>query len=248
MNFKELENYLNNYFDIAQFKDYCPNGLQIQGDRDIKKVVTGVTACQALINQAVKENADAIIVHHGYFWKGESYPIVGMKYERISKLIKNGLHLFGYHLPLDGHSKIGNNILLAKKLNLTNLEFFETGSKPDISVIGNCDLDLDSFSNLIENKLDKKPIVISTKQQNKKVAICTGGAQDYIEYAYQAGADTFISGEISERTTHTARELGINYIAAGHHATEKEGVKAIANLLKQEFTLDTKFIDISNPA
>ncbi|MBK2115001.1 Nif3-like dinuclear metal center hexameric protein [Francisella orientalis] len=233
---------------MAQFKDYCPNGLQIQGDRDIKKVVTGVTACQALIDQAVKENTDAIIVHHGYFWKGESYPIIGMKYERISKLIKNGIHLFGYHLPLDGHSKIGNNVLLAKKLNLTNLEFFETGSKPDISVIGNCDLDLDSFSNLIENKLDRKPTVIATKHQNKKVAICTGGAQDYIEYAYQAGASTFISGEISEKTTHTARELGINYIAAGHHATEKEGVKTIAELLKQEFALDTKFIDIDNPA
>ncbi|WP_432772749.1 Nif3-like dinuclear metal center hexameric protein [Francisella salimarina] len=167
MNFKELENYLNNYFDIAQFKDYCPNGLQIQGNRDIKKVVTGVTACQALIDQAVKENADAIIVHHGYFWKGESYPIIGMKYERISKLIKNGIHLFGYHLPLDGHSKIGNNILLAKTKSYKS-RVFETGSKPYISVIGNCDLDLDSFSNLIENKLDRKPTVISTKQQNKK--------------------------------------------------------------------------------
>lgn len=248
MHFKELENYLNTYFAIEQFKDYCPNGLQVQGDRDIKKVVTGVTACQKLIDQAIAENADAIIVHHGYFWKGESYPIVGIKYQRIAKLIKNGIHLFGYHLPLDGHPEIGNNILLAKKLGLSNLEFFETGSKPDISIIGSCDLDLENFVNLIENKLDRKPTVIATKQQNKKVAICTGGAQDFIEYAYQAGADTFISGEISERTTHTARELDINYIAAGHHATEKEGVKAIAELLKQKFNLESKFIDIANPA
>ncbi|MBK2356667.1 Nif3-like dinuclear metal center hexameric protein [Francisella hispaniensis] len=248
MHFKELENYLNTYFAIEQFKDYCPNGLQVQGDRDIKKVVTGVTASQKLIDQAIAENADAIIVHHGYFWKGENYPIVGMKYQRIAKLIKNGIHLFGYHLPLDGHPEIGNNILLAKKLGLSNLEFFETGSKPDISIIGSCDLDLENFVNLIENKLDRKPTVIATKQQNKKVAICTGGAQDFIEYAYQAGADTFISGEISERTTHTARELDINYIAAGHHATEKEGVKAIAELLKQKFNLESKFIDIANPA
>ncbi|AEB28654.1 Nif3-like dinuclear metal center hexameric protein [Francisella hispaniensis] len=248
MHFKELENYLNNYFAIEQFKDYCPNGLQVQGDRDIKKVVTGVTACQKLIDQAIAENADAIIVHHGYFWKGESYPIVGIKYQRIAKLIKNGIHLFGYHLPLDGHPEIGNNILLAKKLGLSNLEFFETGSKPDISIIGSCDLDLENFVNLIENKLDRKPTVIATKQQNNKVAICTGGAQDFIEYAFQAGADTFISGEISERTTHTARELDINYIAAGHHATEKEGVKAIAELLKQKFNLESKFIDIANPA
>ncbi|AJI45081.1 Nif3-like dinuclear metal center hexameric protein [Francisella tularensis subsp. novicida] len=248
MYFKELENYLNTYFAIEQFKDYCPNGLQVQGDRDIKKVITAVTACQKLIDQAIAENADAIVVHHGYFWKGENYPIVGIKYQRIAKLIKNGIHLFGYHLPLDGHSKIGNNILLAKKLNLTNIEFFETGSKPDISVIGNCNLDLESFINLIESQLDRKPTVIAAKQQNNKVAICTGGAQDFIEFAYQAGADTFISGEISERTTHLAHELGINYIAAGHHATEKEGVKAIAELLKQKFNLETKFIDITNPA
>ncbi|AEE87504.1 hypothetical protein FNFX1_1118 [Francisella cf. novicida Fx1] len=248
MYFKELENYLNTYFAIEQFKDYCPNGLQVQGDRDIKKVITAVTACQKLIDQAIAENADAIVVHHGYFWKGENYPIVGIKYQRIAKLIKNGIHLFGYHLPLDGHPEIGNNILLAKKLNLTNIEFFETGSKPDISVIGNCNLDLESFINLIESQLDRKPTVIAAKQQNNKVAICTGGAQDFIEFAYQAGADTFISGEISERTTHLAHELGINYIAAGHHATEKEGVKAIAELLKQKFNLETKFIDIANPA
>ncbi|OIN83699.1 Nif3-like dinuclear metal center hexameric protein [Francisella sp. TX07-6608] len=248
MYFKELENYLNTYFAIEQFKDYCPNGLQVQGDRDIKKVITAVTACQKLIDQAIAENADAIVVHHGYFWKGENYPIVGIKYQRIAKLIKNGIHLFGYHLPLDGHPEIGNNILLAKKLGLSNLKFFETGSKPNISIIGNCNLDLESFINLIESQLDRKPTVIAAKQQNNKVAICTGGAHDFIEYAYQAGADTFISGEISERTTHLAHELGINYIAAGHHATEKEGVKAIAELLKQKFNLETKFIDIANPA
>ena len=248
MHFKDLEKYLDIFFQIDQFKDYAPNGLQIQGNRDIKKIITGVTACEALIDQAIVESADAIVVHHGYFWKGESYPIVGMKYNRISKLIKNGIHLFGYHLPLDGHSAIGNNILLAKKLGLTNLEFFDTGSKPDISIIGDCSLNLDKFTDKVETELERKPTIINAKNSNKKVAICTGGAQDYIEYAFAAGADTFISGEISERTTHAARELGINYIAAGHHATEKEGVKAIVKLLKKEFNLDTKFIDIDNPA
>jgi dinuclear metal center YbgI/SA1388 family protein len=248
MHFKDLEKILNNYFAIQEYKDYAPNGLQVQGNRDIKKVITGVTACEALIDKAIAENADAIVVHHGYFWKGESYPIVGMKYNRIAKLIQNGISLYGYHLPLDGHRKIGNNILLAQKLGLTNIEFFETGSKPDISIIGDCNLDLEKFNQLIEEKLDRKPTTIKANDNNKKVAICTGGAQDYIEYAYEAGADTFISGEISERTTHTARELGINYIAAGHHATEKEGAKAIADLLKEKFDLETKFIDIDNPA
>ena len=248
MHFKDLENFLNEYFKIDLYKDYAPNGLQVQGDREIKKVITGVTACEDLIDKAIAENADAIVVHHGYFWKGESYPIVGMKYNRIAKLLQNGISLYGYHLPLDGHTEIGNNILLAKKLGLTNLEYFDTGLKPDISIIGDCNLSLEDFANSIETSLERKPLVIKAHNANKRVAICTGGAQDYIEYAYNAGADTFISGEISERTTHTARELGINYIAAGHHATEKEGAKAIAELLKKEFNLDTKFIDINNPA
>ena len=248
MHFKDLENFLNKYFETNLYKDYAPNGLQVQGNRDIKKVITGVTACEALIRKAIAENADAIVVHHGYFWKGESHPIVGMKYNRIAKLIQNGISLYGYHLPLDGHREIGNNILLAQKLGLTNLEFFETGSKPDISIIGDCSIGLDDFAKNIENILERKPTIIKANDANKKIAICTGGAQDYIEYAYNAGADTFISGEISERTTHTARELGINYISAGHHATEREGVKAIAKVLRERFNLDTKFIDIDNPA
>ena len=248
MHFKDLENFLNEYFKIYLYKDYAPNGLQVQGDREIKKVITAVTACEDLIDKAIAENADAIVVHHGYFWKGESYPIVGMKYNRIAKLIQNGISLYGYHLPLDGHAQTGNNILLGKKLNLSNLKYFDTGSKPDISIIGDCNLSLEDFADNVKINLKRKPLVIKAHNANKRVAICTGGAQDYIEYAYNAGADTFISGEISERTTHTARELGINYIAAGHHATEKEGVKAIAQLLKKEFNLDTKFIDIDNPA
>ncbi|QIV95915.1 dinuclear metal center YbgI/SA1388 family protein [Allofrancisella inopinata] len=248
MHFKDLEKFLNNYFEIDIYKDYAPNGLQIQGSKNIKKVITGVTACQVLIDKAIDENADAIIVHHGYFWKGESYPITGIKYQRIAKLIKNGIHLFAYHLPLDGHREIGNNVLLAKKLNLENISFFDAGVKPDISVIGDCNLDFTSFSNLLTKTLDREPLIINANSSNKKVAICTGGAQDFIEYAYNAGATTFISGEISERTTHIARELGINYIAAGHHATEREGVKAIANLLEEKLNLEAKFIDISNPA
>ena len=248
MHFKDLEFFLNKYFDISLYKDFSPNGLQIQGDRDIEKVITGVTACQDLIDEAIAQNADAIIVHHGYFWKGESYPIVGMKYHRIAKIIKNGIHLFGYHLPLDGHKQIGNSIQLAKKLNLSNIEFFDTGSKPDISVIGDCNLNLNDFKNFISEKLNRTPIVVKGNDKNQKVAICTGGAQSFIEYAKNVGADTFISGEISEQTTHSARELGINYIAAGHHATEKEGVRAIANMLKKELNLEAKFVDIDNPA
>ncbi|MFC4891535.1 Nif3-like dinuclear metal center hexameric protein [Pseudofrancisella aestuarii] len=248
MNFRELENFLNKYLEIDLFKDYCPNGLQVQGNRDIKKVITGVTACEALIDKAIENNADAIVVHHGYFWKGEPYPIIGMKYNRISKLINNGIHLFAYHLPLDGHKEVGNNMLIAKKLGLENIEFFSTGSSPDISVIGDCNLNIEELEKLISNKLNRTPTIIKANSKNNKIAICTGGAQDFIEYAYEAGADTFISGEISERTTHSARELGINYIAAGHHATEKEGVRALGNLLAQKFNLENIFIDINNPA
>ena len=248
MHFKELDNFLNSYLEVKKYKDYCPNGLQVQGNRDIKKIVTGVTACEALIDKAIKQNADAIIVHHGFFWKGEAYPITGIKYNRISKLINNGIHLFAYHLPLDGHKELGNNILLAKRLGLTNIEFFSTGSDIDISVIGDCAVNLEQFATNIHNELDREPLVVKANDKNSRVAICTGGAQDYIEYAHQVGADTFISGEISERTTHTARELGINYISAGHHATEMFGAKALGELLSEKFNIKNIFININNPA
>ncbi len=228
------------------YKDYCPNGLQIQGADTIKKIVTGVTACQLLIDKAISKNADAIIVHHGFFWKGEEYPITGIKYNRISKLIKHDINLFGYHLPLDGNRNIGNNILLARKLGLTNIKFI--GDTPEINVIGDCSLSLEDFQNLIADRLDRTPTTIKFSESNTKVMICTGGAQDYITIAREYGADTFISGEISERTTHLARELGVNYIAAGHHATEKEGVKAISRLLNDKFNVECEFIDIDNPA
>lgn len=249
MYFKDLEKFLNDYFKIDQFKDYCPNGLQVQGSRvDINKVITGVTASQALIDKAIEKHADAIIVHHGYFWEGENKSIVNIKYQRLAKLIKNGIYLFGYHLPLDAHKDIGNNILLAKKLNLSDPIFFNTGSDPNIAIIVKCHLDLNNLNQLIEKKLNRKPMLIKANAQNKRIAICTGSAQDFIGYAQLAGADTFISGEITERTTHLARELGINYIAAGHHATEQEGIKAVTKLINNKFQIDCEFIDIHNPA
>jgi len=248
MHFKELDIFLNSHLDVKKYKDYCPNGLQVQGNREISKIITGVTACEALIDEAILQNADAIIVHHGFFWKGEEYSITGMKYNRISKLINSGIHLFAYHLPLDGHKELGNNILLAKKLGLTNIEFFSTGADIDISVIGDCMVNLEQFTRNIHNQLDREPLVIKANNKNNRVAICTGGAQDYIEYAHKSGADTFISGEISERTTHTARELGINYIAAGHHATEIFGVRALGEFLSERFYIKNTFININNPA
>ena len=252
MNFLELESFLKEYLQTDLFKDYCPNGLQVQGTKDIKKIITGVTACQLLIDEAIKQKADAILVHHGYFWKGESYPITGIKYNRIAKLIKNDIHLFAYHLPLDANQNIGNNVSLAKLLGLGFEKSIPSNKSTDISIMTNNNTKyktLEDFCLLIEEKLNRKPLAIKGNNNDiKKVAICTGGAQDYIEMAYNCGADTFISGEISERTTHIARELGINYISAGHHATEKYGIQELGKIISEKFNLEHIFIDINNPA
>ena len=248
---QQLLHYVNELLDAHKIKDYCPNGLQVQGTKKIHNIVTGVTACQALIDQAIKLNADAILVHHGYFWKGEAYPITGMKYQRISKLIKNDINLFAYHLPLDIHPTLGNNVQLAKRLNLQlSDDLFDTGATPSYGIICNTSQTLPSLVHYVEHTLKRSPVVIGASQKGNhlhKVAICTGGAQDFIEQAYDSGADVYISGEISERTTHIAKELGIHYIAAGHHATERYGIDALGEHIAHRFKLKHQFIEIDNP-
>lgn len=246
-----LEKYLNTLLETKTIKDYCPNGLQVEGKKEIKTIVTGVTACQKLLDAAIESHADAILVHHGYFWKGEAYPITGIKKKRISSLIKHNINLFAYHLPLDIHPLYGNNVQLAQRLNIQNLCAFDTGTDPSYGIIGklNHPLSLESFSKEIVATLNRDPLVIQANNNPiKKVAICTGGAQDFLENAALAGADLYISGEISERTTHSALEGNINYISAGHHATERYGIQALGNHLSDKFDINHTFIDIHNPA
>ena len=249
----EFELLLNKTLSPGRFKDYAPNGLQVEGKKEINRVVTGVTASQALIDAAIEYNADAIFVHHGYFWKNEDPRIVGMKYRRIAALIKNDINLYGYHLPLDAHPTLGNNAGLADALGLLNRSGLQAGVaiEESIGIVGELaePVSSDVFLKLIETAVDRNVLFECVNDQAiQRVALCTGGAQGYIEQAVAAGADVFITGEVSEQTIHIAREMGIHFVAAGHHATERFGARSVAAYLANEYGLDALFIDVDNPA
>lgn len=245
----QLEQYLNYYLGSGQIKDYCPNGVQVEGKATINKIVTGVTACQALIEAAIDEKADAIIVHHGYFWRGEEPVITGIKRNRIKSLLDHNISLLAYHLPLDVHPILGNNAQLANLLGLTTDKVLNPN---DSSVIGlqghlSCPVSVAEFAKKVEQVLNRKPMVVDSGKLVQKVGWCTGGGQGYIDQAVLAGVDLYLTGEASEQTYHSAVENGISFIAAGHHATERYGVKALGEHLEKLYNLDVKFIDINNP-
>jgi dinuclear metal center YbgI/SA1388 family protein len=247
---KELELELKQVLRPEQFKDYCPNGLQVEGRKEISKLVTGVTACQELITAAAVAGADALLVHHGYFWRGEDQSISGIKKSRIEALLKNDLSLLAYHLPLDVHREFGNNVQLAKVLGIEIEGELGKQNNHPIGLTGTIDQDTDfeSLKVLIADKLDRQPLAIEGKSKTiKSIAWCTGAAQNYIELAVAAGVDAYITGEVSEPTVHIARESGIHFFSAGHHATERYGVQAIGSYLASKFDLDHQFIDIDNP-
>lgn len=248
----ELNNYLNQLLQPERFNDYCPNGLQVEGKAEVKHLVTGVTASYDLLEAAYEANADAILVHHGYFWRGESLPIVGIKKRRIQFLLQHDISLFAYHLPLDAHAEFGNNVMLAKKLGLTVTNWVGQTHKNEPNLIALAELNqpqlLKDFVENLNVTLNRTSQVIGDLERPiQKIAICTGAAQGYIEQAVEAGADVYISGEISEQTVHIAREAGIAYISAGHHATERYGVQALGEKLAQKFGLSHTFIDCDNP-
>ncbi|MEH0699723.1 Nif3-like dinuclear metal center hexameric protein [Vibrio owensii] len=251
MNNLQLEKILNEKLSPQLIKDYAPNGMQVEGKSEIKRIVTGVTASQALIDQAIELEADALLVHHGYFWKGEPEPIRGMKGKRIRSLIKSDINLYGYHLPLDIHPELGNNAELARLLDI-EVEGGLEGHPQSVALFGRLKQAMTGadFANKINHVLNREPLHIAPDNAEKMIETvgwCTGGGQDFIELAAQHGLDAFISGEISERTTYTARELDIHYFSAGHHATERYGIKALGEWLAQEHGLDVTFIDIDNP-
>ncbi|XAW90784.1 Nif3-like dinuclear metal center hexameric protein [Vibrio sp. CDRSL-10 TSBA] len=251
MNNLQLETLLNDTLSPQLIKDYCPNGLQVEGKSEVKKIVTGVTASKALIDKAIELKADALLVHHGYFWKGENEAIRGMKGTRIRQLIKHDINLLAYHLPLDIHPELGNNAQLAKRLGIT-VEGGLEGHPQSVAMYGSLaeELSGEQLAQRISQVLNRAPLHIAPEMADKpirKVAWCTGGGQDYIELAAAQGMDAFISGEISERTTYSARELNIHYFSAGHHATERYGVKALGEWLADEHGFEVEFVDIDNP-
>ena len=247
MHINDLVLYLNTLLTPEKFKDYCPNGLQVQGRSTINKIVTGVTASMALLEAAKAENADLIMVHHGYFWRGEAPEIVGIKQKRIKFLLENDLNLLAYHLPLDAHEQFGNNVQLGQ---LFNFNLHQWIGENNIVALGSLKQSqtLAELAKNIANNLQRDPQVIGNLTKPiKSVAWCTGAAQSYMELAIANGVDVFISGEISEQTVHLALESGVAYIAAGHHATEKYGVQALGKHLAQKFGLNHVFINIDNP-
>ena len=251
MNNIQLESVLNELLSPHQIKDYCPNGLQVEGKPEVKKIITGVTACQALIDHAIEEQADALLVHHGYFWKGEPAEIRGMKYRRIKALIENGINLYAYHLPLDVHPILGNNAKLAEMLDIEVLGGLEEGNPNSVAIYGQFAQPLsgEELAARLSITLHREPLHIgdNAPKEIKTVGWCTGGGQDFIELAANKGLDAFISGEISERTVHISRELGIHYFSAGHHATERYGIKSLGDYLADKHNLDVTFIDVDNP-
>ena len=244
---EELVSYLDGLLEPAKFRDYCPNGLQVEGREEVKRIVAGVTASQALLDAAIAAKADAILVHHGYFWKGDDGRVTGIRRKRLGALISHDINLIAYHLPLDAHPELGNNAQLASRLGWIAEGRF---GEQDIAWYGRLaePVALSALAENINQLMGRAPLVIGDLPRCvAKIAWCSGGAQGYLEQAIALGVDVYVSGEISEQTVHLARESGVAYIAAGHHATERYGVQAVAAHLAARFGLDCQFIDVANP-
>lgn len=251
MQLNDLVRALDDLLQPARFSDYCPNGLQVQGRAEVRRLVTGVTASEALIDAAIADGADAILVHHGYFWKGESPVLTGMKRRRLGKLLAHDISLLAYHLPLDAHPELGNNAQLARLLGLRRegpLFPHDPRAVGDAGVLPEA-MTPEALAAHIGAALGRVPLHIAGgPREIRRVAWCTGGAQGYIEQAIALGVDAYLSGEISESTVHAARESGVHYFALGHHASERYGAKALGEWCERELGLTQRFIDIDNPA
>ncbi len=250
----QLANWLDATLQVHRFKDYCPNGLQVEGKTSIRHIITGVTASQALLEAAVARNADAVLVHHGWFWKNENPCIRGPKRKRLALALHHDLNVFAYHLPLDAHVSLGNNAQLARVLGFTpdrDSDGAPMTCGPDGLVwLGRCDppMMLQELGDSICNSLQRRPLVVgNTQQRIARIAWCTGGAQGMFEAAVTAGVDAYLTGEASEPTFHLARETGTAFIGAGHHATERYGVQALGAAIAHEFGVKVEFIDVDNP-
>ena len=232
-----------------KFRDYGPNGLQVEGDRDVQLLVSGVTASRALIEAAIDAQADAIVVHHGLFWRGQDGRVTGWMRERLRLLLTHGIHLFAYHLPLDAHPELGNNAQLARVLGLQADGRF---GEQDLGFVGAGTQTWSGAQALADHvaaTLRRSVICVGDSDRPvSRVAWCTGGAQGYFEAAIAQGVDAFITGEISEPQAHLARETGVAFLACGHHATERYGARALAAHVAQALGLRHRFIEIDNPA
>lgn len=244
---KELENYTGQLLEVERFRDYCPNGVQVEGRNEIKRLVSGVSASLDFLKAAVAAGADALLVHHGWFWKNEDARITGIKRVRLEWLLRHDVSLLAYHLPLDAHPQLGNNAQLAGKLGARIDGWF---GEQVLAAHGelSAPLELSAWARQTGEALGRTPLVIGEPgREIRRVAWCSGGAQGHFEEAVRLGVDAFLTGEISEQNTHVARETGVAFVAAGHHATERYGVQALGAHLAERFGIEHRFIDIANP-
>jgi dinuclear metal center YbgI/SA1388 family protein len=237
------------YLGASKIADYCPNGLQVEGRPQVMRIVSGVTASQALLDAAVEVQADLILVHHGYFWKGENPCVTGMKQRRLKTLLRHDISLLAYHLPLDLHPEVGNNVQLARQLGITVEGLLDPANPKVVGLVGSLAEPMlpRDFASRVHQVMGREPLLVEGSSMIRRVGWCTGGGQGYIDQAVLAGVDLFISGEASEQTFHSARENDISFIAAGHHATERYGVQALGDYLARRFAVEHLFIDCPNP-
>jgi len=246
----ELVTHLDTLLDAGSYQDYCPNGLQVEGRGEVRRLITGVSASAALIDAAIERGADALLVHHGWFWKGEAPSVVGIKRRRLARLLGAEMSLIAYHLPLDGHPQLGNNARLGELLGATVEGRFGAGPGGGIAMHGTLPeaQSPQVLAARLAAGLGREPLHIAGDGRAiRRLAWCSGAAQGYLEAAASLGVDAYISGEISEPTVHIARETGVHYFAAGHHATERAGVRALGEQLSEQFGLEVEFVDIDNP-
>ncbi len=237
------------FLNASRISDYCPNGLQVEGRPQVSRIVSGVTASQALIDAAIEAEADVLLVHHGYFWKGESPCVTGMKQRRLKALLANDISLLAYHLPLDVHPEVGNNVQLARQLGIVVEGPLEPENPRTVGLVGSLEEPMNAadFARHVQQVLGREPLLVEGEGLIRRVGWCTGGGQGYIDTAIAAGVDLYLTGEASEQTVHSARENGVSFIAAGHHATECYGVQALGDHLARRFALEHLFIDCPNP-
>ncbi|MCY1293558.1 GTP cyclohydrolase 1 type 2 [compost metagenome] len=237
------------YLEASRITDYCPNGLQVEGRPQVRRIVSGVTASQALLEAAVAAEADVVLVHHGYFWKGENPCITGMKQRRLKTLLTHDISLLAYHLPLDVHPDVGNNVQLARQLDIVVEGPLEPGNPRTVGLVGALAEPMSprDFARRVQEVLGREPLLVEGDGMIRRVGWCTGGGQGYIDTAIAAGVDLYLTGEASEQTFHSARENGISFIAAGHHATERYGIQALGEYLARRFAVEHLFIDCPNP-
>jgi len=243
----ELQDYIGSLLEIGRFRDYCPNGVQVEGKPEVRRIASGVTASQRLIEAATAWGADAILVHHGFFWRNEDAAIVGIKKRRIARLLQLDTSLLAYHLPLDAHAELGNNAQLGRQLG-----FVEQGRFGEQNIACHGELmqakSLDELTSQIASVLGRTPLAIGEGARVvRRIAWCTGAAQDFFEKAVSLGVDAFLTGEISEQSVHIAHETGVAFIAAGHHATERYGIQALGEHLASQYGIEHQYFEMDNP-